>query len=76
MGNTADHVHLHLVPRYESDPNFGSSPFMDTSRAVEPQLSDHEYRQIAKSLRLHLLGGTSSQSDLPDHPEKLESLDL
>src|SRR5688572_17535887 len=29
MGNTALHVHLHLVPRAESDPNFGSSPFLD-----------------------------------------------
>lgn len=51
MGNRAGHVHLHLVPRYESDPNFGSSPFLETSRTLAPSLSDSRYRQLAEKIR-------------------------
>ncbi|MFG3604383.1 WGR domain-containing protein [Micromonospora chersina] len=50
MGNTAHHVHLHLVPRSERDPNFGSSPFLDTSRVRGPQLPSDEYRRLARSV--------------------------
>jgi diadenosine tetraphosphate (Ap4A) HIT family hydrolase/predicted DNA-binding WGR domain protein len=50
MGNTAQHVHLHLVPRSETDPNFGSSPFLDTQRVKGPQLAHDEYRAISKKI--------------------------
>jgi diadenosine tetraphosphate (Ap4A) HIT family hydrolase len=54
MGNRAGHVHLHLVPRYESDPNFGSSPFLETNRAVEPRLTESQYRKIAEKIRKNI----------------------
>lgn len=54
MGNTAQHVHLHLVPRSRHDPNFGSSPFLDTQRVRGPQLSDSEYRAICEKIAASL----------------------
>lgn len=51
MGNVTQHAHLHLVPRYVSDPNFGRSPFLDTTRVEAPSLSDSEYRAIADKVR-------------------------
>lgn len=51
MGNLARHVHLHLVPRYVGDPNFGSSPFLDSSRVKRPSLDSEEYRRIASRIR-------------------------
>lgn len=51
MGNTAGHVHLHLVPRYPSDPHFGSSPFLRTSQAAEPQLPATRYKELAEEIR-------------------------
>lgn len=57
MGNQAGHVHLHLVPRYESDPNFGNSPFLETSRTVGPQLPESCYQELAEKVRKQFRGG-------------------
>ncbi len=54
MGNRAGHVHLHIVPRYSSDPNFGNSPFLETSRTLAPQKSEEEYRSLVDQIRQHL----------------------
>ncbi len=60
MGNRAGHVHLHLVPRYRDDPRYGQSPFLDTSRAVEPQLAEQEYAELARIVRAALEGGRAA----------------
>lgn len=54
MGNKAEHAHLHVVPRYREDKNYGASPFLDTSRAERPQLAGDEYRRLAAEIREHL----------------------
>jgi len=54
MGNRAGHVHIHLVPRYPDDPNFGNSPFLSTSQTEKPQLTDQEYRTRAKEILKYL----------------------
>jgi diadenosine tetraphosphate (Ap4A) HIT family hydrolase len=51
MGNVTQHAHLHLVPRYKTDPNFGESPFLDTSRVRRPSLTPDDYRAIAERVR-------------------------
>lgn len=51
MGNVTQHAHLHLVPRYADDPNFGSSPFLDTARVKTPSLQPETYRELADRLR-------------------------
>jgi diadenosine tetraphosphate (Ap4A) HIT family hydrolase/predicted DNA-binding WGR domain protein len=51
MGNVTQHAHLHLVPRYRTDPHFGSSPFLDTQRVKSPSLAPDEYRELAARLR-------------------------
>lgn len=51
MGNTAAHVHLHLVPRYRSDPSFGKSPFLDTDRTMIDQRTPDEYRSLVLAVR-------------------------
>jgi len=51
MGNVTQHAHLHLVPRYSSDPNFGSSPFLDTTRVRTPSLAPDEYASLARQVR-------------------------
>ncbi len=54
MGNREGHVHIHLVPRYPDDPNFGKSPFLSTARTEKPQMSDEEYRARAEEIRKYL----------------------
>lgn len=51
MGNQAGHFHLHFVPRYKDDANWGSSPFLDTSRASSPQREDKFYENEARIAR-------------------------
>lgn len=54
MGNKAEHAHLHVVPRYRDDQNYGESPFLDTSRAERPQLLSEQYRALALEIRQHI----------------------
>ena len=55
MGNKVGHVHLHLVPRYKEDPNYGNSPFLQTSRTEKPQLPESEYKKIAEAIRKNII---------------------
>lgn len=55
MGNTAAHVHLHLVPRYRSDPNFGRSPFLDTARTMIDQRTPDEYKALVLEVQRCLI---------------------
>ena len=59
MGNTAGHAHLHVVPRYRGEHNFGSSPFLDTQRASCPQLAGAEYRKLATEISGFLMDGVA-----------------
>lgn len=54
MGNQSGHFHLHLVPRYKEDPNWGSSPFLDTHRATRPQLTHQHYEAEAKLVKKYI----------------------
>ncbi len=51
MGNRSMHMHIHLVPRYFDDPNFGNSPFLDTKNTEKPQLTDAEYLLLGEKLK-------------------------
>lgn len=55
MGNTTAHVHLHLVPRYRTDPNFGRSPFLDTARTMTAQRTPDEYRDLVLAVQRCLI---------------------
>lgn len=55
LGNKDEHVHWHILPRYESDPYHRTLPFTDCMKS-EIKLKDHmittdESRQIAGRVR-------------------------
>ena len=62
MGNTAGHAHLHIVPRYQRERNFGASPFLDTDRATSPQLPGTEYRKLAARIALVLMDAVAESA--------------
>jgi len=52
LGNTVGHLHWHLFPRYEGDPN-PKGPIWETDHA--PRLpSPEEYAEILAAIRRHL----------------------
>jgi len=55
LGNEVSHVHWHVIPRYEADPNWGRPPWPIPKRTY---LSQSEYRELAGMLRT-ILPGTS-----------------
>ena len=48
LGNVAHHVHWHVIPRYENDPNWGGPPW-PTEQPVF--LSEVDYRALAADIR-------------------------
>ncbi len=52
FGDIVRHSHLHLVPKYEGTPQFGSIFLMDPQPGV--YLTDAEYGQLAASIRAAL----------------------
>jgi diadenosine tetraphosphate (Ap4A) HIT family hydrolase len=52
MGNVVPHVHWHLVPRYKSDPRWGSPIYTsDLSDMRVTKLTDTEYRALAQQIK-------------------------
>jgi len=56
LGNVMPHLHMHLVPRYRSDPRWGA-PIYTTNLTDMPvtRLTDAEYQEIATVIRTGLV---------------------
>ena len=50
-GDKVSHLHVHVVPKYEEGPDWGS-PFMDTRPALV--LSEEEYKERVKNIKIIL----------------------
>jgi diadenosine tetraphosphate (Ap4A) HIT family hydrolase len=59
LGNVVPHLHLHLVPRYRSDPRWGG-PIYTTTPAEMPvtRLAEAEYERIVRSIHDRLADTT------------------
>jgi len=57
LGNVVSHLHWHIIPRYESDQNWGRPPWPINERTY---LSDNEYREISKRILSQLKKGDFS----------------
>ncbi|MBN1917345.1 MAG: HIT family protein [Verrucomicrobia bacterium] len=53
LGNTAPHLHWHIIPRQKADPVPLQWPIWGKDYA-EVKLSDEEYREIGSRIREHL----------------------
>lgn len=51
LGNEVPHIHWHVIPRYESDPNWGRPPWPIKTRL---RLADDEYVSRAETIRAEL----------------------
>lgn len=53
LGNVVPHVHWHLVPRYQTDPRWGSPIYKtEASDMVVTRLSESEYGSLVHDLNL------------------------
>src|SRR5262245_23074208 len=55
LGNTVPHLHLHIIPRYRSDPRWGR-PIWTTSRDDMPSgtSSDDQCAELAEMIRRYI----------------------
>jgi diadenosine tetraphosphate (Ap4A) HIT family hydrolase len=55
LGNVMPHLHVHLVPRYRTDPRWGG-PIYTTKLADMPvtRLTETEYRHLVQAIRTEL----------------------
>ena len=53
LGNQDPHVHWHLFPRYENDPNHRNHPWTDSNRFNELKTTEQLATQVAERLRKH-----------------------
>ena len=55
LGNIIRHLHWHIVPRYRSDPRWGSPIYTSTlAEMLETRLEDGEYEAIVSAIRVAL----------------------
>jgi diadenosine tetraphosphate (Ap4A) HIT family hydrolase len=53
-GNVAPHVHWHLIPRYDSDPDRESQPWQHEQEFADHRISPEKARLIGEEIRRHL----------------------
>ena len=54
LGNTEEHVHWHITPRYESDPRHHSNPYINRDQFDGFLINHDEARRIAAAIRYNL----------------------
>lgn len=53
-GNQVEHIHWHVFPRYESDPDHQQHPWWNMSRFDQHRIGPEQARQVAAKLRAAL----------------------
>jgi diadenosine tetraphosphate (Ap4A) HIT family hydrolase len=53
-GNQAEHVHWHIFPRYDTEPDHARNPWVHCDAFMEHKIDDTAARHIAASIRDHL----------------------
>jgi diadenosine tetraphosphate (Ap4A) HIT family hydrolase len=53
-GNQVPHVHWHIFPRYESDPDHLNHPWLHADEFAKRKIDDETARRIAKQVRQNL----------------------
>ena len=54
FGNVDEHVHWHIMPRYESDPDHTENPFKNSSVFMQKPTSEKEALEVAAKIRFSL----------------------
>jgi diadenosine tetraphosphate (Ap4A) HIT family hydrolase len=54
LGNQVTHIHWHIFPRYEADPDLKQHPWFHADEFHKHKISDEETRAIAQRLRSRL----------------------
>ena len=54
-GNAEPHVHWHIFPRYEDDPNRGNNPWKEAARFSENVITPNQVRENASQIRERLV---------------------
>jgi diadenosine tetraphosphate (Ap4A) HIT family hydrolase len=57
LGNVVDHIHWHLFPRYENDPNFKNPPWLHGAKLTQDEA--HEVIKMLKAEVQNLLSSVS-----------------
>lgn len=55
LGNQDSHLHWHLFPRYETDPNRHQHPWFDAAKFSEFSTTSTMAQDVAERLRQHLV---------------------
>jgi len=54
LGNTDQHVHWHLMPRYQNDPEHHRDPFRQSDRFKDARIGEDEAHRVAALIRAQL----------------------
>jgi diadenosine tetraphosphate (Ap4A) HIT family hydrolase len=54
LGNGDEHVHWHIYPRYQSDPNHRRDPFFNSPQFKDHLITPDQAREIAARIRANL----------------------
>lgn len=57
LGNQDPHVHWHLFPRYETDPDHKNHPFLHSGEFAAYTIDAAAAREVAARIRAHLAAG-------------------
>ena len=54
LGNVDEHIHWHIMPRYESDPDHTEHPFKNDSVFASKQTTEADATQLIRKLKFAL----------------------